>query len=88
MLRDGSSGDWLGSFIGTFQSSNLGPKHFEDLLIDFSERGCAGHKGAVWSAKLSADGARAVTGSADFTVFVLSFDLASRAHIPVDRSGV
>jgi hypothetical protein len=30
-----------------------------------------GHKGAVWSSKLSLDTAKAVTGSADFTASVI-----------------
>lgn len=30
-----------------------------------------GHKGAVWCTKLSPDGSRAATGSADFTASVL-----------------
>lgn len=55
MLRDGVTGDWIGTFLG--------------------------HKGAVWSSRLSSCGAFAATGSADFTARVWDPQTGECLHI-------
>ncbi|KAK5093708.1 hypothetical protein LTR70_005707 [Exophiala xenobiotica] len=55
MLRDGVTGDWIGTFIG--------------------------HKGAVWSSRLSSDGALAATGSADFTARIWDPSTGETLHV-------
>lgn len=55
MLRDGVTGDWIGTFLG--------------------------HKGAVWSSRLSTDGALAATGSADFTARVWDPQTGECLHV-------
>ncbi|KEF60662.1 uncharacterized protein A1O9_02223 [Exophiala aquamarina CBS 119918] len=55
MLRDGTTGDWIGTFIG--------------------------HKGAVWSSRLSADAKIAATGSADFTARIWDPQTGECLHI-------
>ncbi|KAI1623125.1 translation initiation factor eIF-3 subunit 2 [Exophiala viscosa] len=55
MLRDGITGDWIGTFIG--------------------------HKGAVWSSRLSSDAKIAATGSADFTARIWDPQTGECLHI-------
>ena len=40
----------------------------------------SGHKGAVWSSKLSLDASRAVTGSADFTAKIWDCNSGEALH--------
>ena len=72
MLRDWT-GDWIGTFMGTRHTAH-------PLSLSYH---ILGHKGAVWSSKLSSDTSRAVTGSADFTASVplSSYKVHTLAHI-------
>ena len=58
MLRDGVTGDWYIYLL----NSSLVQKLTTSRIGTFF-----GHKGAVWQARLSADGDSAVTASADFS---------------------
>lgn len=56
MLRNGTSGDWIGTFEGhKVQNASFS---IEEAFVD---------KGAVWSACLDSHALCAATGSADFT---------------------
>ena len=76
MLRNGETGDWVGTFKGQSAASRLGIAHHTNtytrkrfayrLSTSASPQYTTGHKGAVWSAKLNKDATFALTGSGDF----------------------
>lgn len=59
MLRDGITGDWYDQHLSMLCNAN------RNRIGTF-----IGHKGAVWSSRLSSDAKLAATGSADFTALV------------------